>query len=390
MDLKQRKSALEAEIRALAMKAQTEQGGHFTPEQSTTVNAKLNELESVKARIKEADESAELMGSITDVTRGYWEEGLSGKDGGGVLTFKNLAANLKAAKIDAGQSYSVKSLQTESIPVSVVASPVPLGRRATSLLDVLPTHKVEHGDQYTYLRQTSRTNNATPVGPGGLKPTSAYGLERVTGKLEVIAHLSEPIFEYYLQDEGSLNQFVSDEMGYGLQTAVESQVLLGDGQARVDGTLGTNLLGLLNQSGIQTQAYVTSKIRTVRSAITKVEVLGYDAGAIVLNPTDWEEIETSTTSTGEYLLEADGTPIDRKARRLWGVPVVLSVAVAAGTGVLLTTTAAVLEHDGNVRMDWGRMNDDFGRNQIRARVEGRFGLQVVRPDGIVEMTLTGA
>ena len=67
MDLKQQKSALEAAIRAIALKAKQEQGGTFTPEQTTEVNAKLAELETVKKRIKEAEESAALMGKITAI-----------------------------------------------------------------------------------------------------------------------------------------------------------------------------------------------------------------------------------------------------------------------------------------------------------------------------------
>jgi hypothetical protein len=33
------------------------------------------------------------------------------------------------------------------------------------------------------------------------------------------------------------------------------------------------------------------------------------------------------------------------------------------------------------------MNDDFGRNQVRGRVEGRFQAGAIRPAGIVEMDL---
>ena len=52
MDLLKQKSNIESAIRAIAMKAKQEQGGTFTSEQTTEVNAKLAELETVKARIK--------------------------------------------------------------------------------------------------------------------------------------------------------------------------------------------------------------------------------------------------------------------------------------------------------------------------------------------------
>jgi len=46
---------------------------------------------------------------------------------------------------------------------------------------------------------------------------------------------------------------------------------------------------------------------------------------------------------------------------------------------------------GGIETRWSDSNaDDFAKNQLRARVEGRFGLDVYRPNGIVKATLTSA
>jgi hypothetical protein len=75
------------------------------------------------------------------------------------------------------------------------------------------------------------------------------------------------------------------------------------------------------------------------------------------------------------------------ARRLWGVPV--TTAVPAGTGYLLSSGVAQIATDGGLHTEWSSaINDDFGRNQVRLRVEGRFDLAVTRPLGIVKMALT--
>ena len=82
---------------------------------------------------------------------------------------------------------------------------------------------------FNYLRQTTRTNLAAPVAAGALKPTSVFTLTRIEDKLKVVAHLSEPIPEYWLKDNGALEQFVRGEMVSGLAEAVAAQAISGDG-----------------------------------------------------------------------------------------------------------------------------------------------------------------
>ena len=98
------------------------------------------------------------------------------------------------------------------------------------------------------MRQTVRTNNAAVVAEGAVKPTSVYTVNKVPNSLVVVAHLSEAIPRFWLIDQVSLETFVSNELEYGLRLAVEAKVL-----ADVNGT-----------SGIQTQAYATSVLATLR------------------------------------------------------------------------------------------------------------------------------
>lgn len=193
--------------------------------------------------------------------------------------------------------------------------------------------------------RSPRPNNAAPVAEGGLKPTSVYTLDRVSRKRQVIAHLTEPIPEYWLADEAALEQFIRDELGYGLQLAAEDQVMNGDGE-------GVNLLGLLAVSGIQAQTLNISQILTVRSAITKVEVLGYSASGLALNPLDWEAIEIAADAEDRFFLTPGSNPVDRVARRLWDVPVALTTTVSQGAGTLLSDGMAGIVADRAVNLQW--------------------------------------
>ena len=88
-------------------------------------------------------------------------------------------------------------------------------------------------------------------------------------------------------------------------------------------------------SGIQTQAYATSVLATLRKGVTKLEVAGYAASAYVLHPTDWEGVELALSSTNA--VEHLSLPYDPATRRLLGVPVTTSNARAAGVGHVIAT-----------------------------------------------------
>lgn len=115
----------------------------------------------------------------------------------------------------------------------------------------------------------------------------------------------------------------------------------------------------------------------------------------MLNPLDWEQIETSTLTGGTYAINAEGSlngvPVDSAARRLWGTPVTVTTGIPAGSGYLLSNGVAQLVTDGAIAVEQSSaIGDDFGRNQVRLRVEGRFDLAVTRPAGVVQMALAGA
>ena len=159
------------------------------------------------------------------------------------------------------------------------ADPVALGQVATGLLDLLPV--LQHTTaEYAYLPQTTRTNNAAVVAEGATKPTSVYAVTRIEQSLAVVAHLSEGIPRYWLLDNVALEMFVENELTFGLQVAVEAKVL-----TDVNAT-----------SGIQTQAYGTSVLTTLRKGLTNLETAGYAAGAIALHPSDWEGVELALSS----------------------------------------------------------------------------------------------
>ena len=305
--------------------------------------------------------------------------GLGGSAKAGYLTgaaFK-AAGESMAAKISAGREG--KSLTAAGGTEVTVVDPglQPMGRPA-SVLDVVPVIGAS-APTIRYMRQTSRDNNAAVVAAGATKPTSTYGVTPVDRTRKVVAHVSEELQEYDLLDIPALQQFVDTEMQFGLGLAIERELFYGNGTA-------AHLHGIAQESGVQAVAFDADLFRTTRKAITAVTSLGYVPAVFVLGPSELEEIDLAVTSgSGEFVNKAG--PFDPAEQKLWGTPVVISTQLDAGDGFLLSADAVRIYADlgASVRVEFARSGEDFTKNAIRARVEGRFEVGVSRPEGVVRL-----
>src|SRR6478672_947786 len=240
---------------------------------------------------------------MTHHTTGAPLLGLPGE--GQRLAFGKAMAAAASTKILPPGSYGQKAVAPSGaviVPQEFTPDPIPLGRPATSLLDVLPV-QVQSSPQFAYLSQSVRTNNAAVVAEGAVKPASIYSVVLVQKALQVIAHLSEAVPRYWLIDSPQLQQFLEAEMLYGLQVGVEAKAL-----ADIAAT-----------SGIQLQTFSTSVLQTLLKSMTKCEVnSGAPASAFVLHPADFETIQLALLSV--QAVEYQGTAaFEPVTRRLWGV-----------------------------------------------------------------------
>lgn len=303
------------------------------------------------------------------------------------LSFKGLGPRMADGMID----YSRRvGLSKGLVPAgeSIVAimpeevSPLPSaeGERPPRLLDVLPSAK--RPAAYSYLKQVviGEPGAAGVVAPGELKPTKKLGVRRIDERLRVVAVLSEPVDRFLLADEVSLNTWVAAELADAVLSALEDEILNGDGT-------GEHFTGLASTSGVQTQPFVVDQLVTVRHGLSKLQTLGIDASVVALAAADWLAIQTTRNASGGF---DTGGPINATAQTAWGIPVVVVPGLDAGAGWVIGADTTLLSYDQEaaLRIDWGTPGDTFNHNQLVGRVEGRFNLDVLRPHGVVQLDLS--
>ena len=183
------------------------------------------------------------------------------RDAGQRLSFAGMARMAADKILPPGGSKAVAPSGAAVVAQQFSADPVALGQPPTSLLSVIPATTQPTG-QFSYMRQSVRTNNAAVVAEGAVKPTSVYSVVRVDDSLKVVAHLSEAVPRLWFTDNDNLLSWLNNELTYGLSLAVEAKIV-----ADISGTSGT-----------QTNTFSTSVLATLRKSVTKLEAQRVSTG----------------------------------------------------------------------------------------------------------------
>jgi HK97 family phage major capsid protein len=243
---------------------------------------------------------------------------------------------------------------------------------------------------FTTLQAGHGVNSASSVaersgGAFGVKPQSSFAFVGEQAPVRTLAHW-EAAHRNVLADEPQLRSIIDNELMYGLRLLEDSQILNGDGT-------GENLLGVLQTPNIQEYAWsdgATSpvpdtKADALRRAATLSFLAYYEPSGIVLHPNDWEDIELTKDSNGQYLIAVSvamgGEP------KVWRMPVVDTPAIAEGTalvGAFGTGAQLYDREEASIRIS-EQHSDFFVRNAIVILAEQRLALAVKRPEAFVKV-----
>lgn len=228
-----------------------------------------------------------------------------------------------------------------------------------------------------YVQETGFTNNTAVVTEGATKPTSDITFELKTAPVRTIATLFKASRQI-MDDAPALRSYIDARARYGLRYVEESELLSGDGT-------GAHIKGLIPSATAFNAAFVPTsrqRIDTIRLAILQTALAEFPANGIILNPTDWAQMQLLKDSQNRYLI---GNPIDGNTPRLWNLPVVETQAMNATEFLVGAFDLAAQIFD---RMDVEILlstenSTDFEKNMLTIRAEERLAMAVYRPEAII-------
>jgi HK97 family phage major capsid protein len=348
-------------------------------DESVGLKARIEELRADAKRRRELDAIAEGV----DEVEGYSTKGRLGARNEG-WDEKQMKALHSAIIERRPLAVQAKTVSTAEGPQALVPSyrftDFALLRDRMRVLDTIPTEPTT-ATTVNYFRATTAAAAAATVAEGGLKPESTPAWEQVSTPVRKIAHWARANDEV-LQDFSSAMDFIGREMLAGLVDVESSQLLSGDG-------IAPNLLGLLNVTGVQTQARGTdSNADCVFKAIQLVRTSVFqEPDTIVLHPTNFGTIRLSKDGQGQYLAGGLG---EADSHRLWGFNVIITTRIPSGTGLVanMKLGAHVYQRQAPTLEvnPFGGNTDAWLRNQTLVRAEERLALTSPRPTALVKCT----
>jgi len=408
MNLKAQRAAALKAAQDIIEKAKGESRDLTDAEQSA-VEVKFAEIDELDKKIAAAEKSGELMAKLNGLGRNdadLDDPGAEAKSLGEHFV-KHAGKRLIEVKGESGAAVAAPEFvkaatDTQVTPSSLspvltqVDRTIVTGVRPRLVIaDLLQSGSIS-GTAITYFVEGALEGAFTTVAEAGAKPQlHAADPTAVTDALKKIAGWIK-LSDEMLEDSDFLVSEINGRLLYELAKFEEAQILDGAGS-------GSNLLGLMRRSGVQTELRGTvasgdSAADTLFRAITKVQTgAGLDADGIVLNPADYQALRLGKDENGQYYgggyfagQYGSGTLQDQPP--VWGLRTVVTPAIAAGTALVgAFSQAATLYRKGGVRVESTNSHaSDFTSNLVTVRVEERVALAVRRPAGFVKVTLTAA
>lgn len=261
---------------------------------------------------------------------------------------------------------------------------VALARQRTLIRDLVGVGQTDSKAVF-YSKQTLRDNQAAAKAEGAASAVSDLTWEEASANVKGISHIV-PYSKNAIDDAPMLQGEIDNEMRYGLQIAVDQQILSGDGT-------GANLSGLTTEATAYSAPFAYGAGETfldrLRLAILQLTLENYFADAIVLNPLDWAKIELSKDANKRYIM---GDPLNQIGKSIWNTPVADTPTMSANGFLVgeLKRAATYYERSGTEILISSEHNDNFAKDMLSMKATERGALAVRRALAMVTGDFTGA
>jgi HK97 family phage major capsid protein len=245
------------------------------------------------------------------------------------------------------------------------------------IADLLPTVPTNQS-AVVYMEETTFTNAAAERAEAAAYAEASLAYTERSVTVRSIG-VSIPVTDEQMDDVPQLAGILDQRLREMLRLRLDTQILAGDGTA-------PNLLGTLNVSGVLTQAKgADTALDAIYKGIVAIRTSGKaEPSVLIIHPSDFQDIRLAKTTDGVYLF---GPPSDSAPARVWGVPVVQSTVLTAGTAVLgdYQRHAALYVRRG-IEVEVGMSADDFTRGKKTVRAGLRAAVVHYRPSAFCLVT----
>lgn len=399
MDLKQLSEQLtqasdEAKSARETMQAEIKASGEATAQTKSAMaknEASYNELKDLFSKVDDKLKAIELKNAQGNI--------------GGAAQRKSIGQHVSTSSEYTGLTVSSKSLDVTFEKKDITGLAASAGAlvqadrdpevyrnpnrpiRIRDLISSIPTDS----NAVEYMRQNVFTNNASAqgsvagIGAGELvaKAKSEITWEFISKTIPTIAHYVAASRQI-MTDAPMMQDLIDVDLDYGLQLESDLQLLLGDGT-------GQNMTGLLVDGGISDVGEIatgtavddvpSAMIDHIRSAFTVCQTFEYyNVNGLVLNPNDFEKLETAKANDGHYILVSFAATSSQTSQ-VWRIPVIITNAMPEGSFLIGDwAMGAKIRDRETVSIRVSESHEDlFVKNGLVVLAEERYVLTIPRP-----------
>ena len=341
------------------------------------------DIEAKTAEIQQADKKAALLRVIgtADKEDTTMSEAKARNLGENFVNFVKDSDHGKKFDLSA-PAYTKAATDTQTSPAAAVDFATTFDRNVVTaprtplvIRDLFGAETIS-GSTLVYLVEGAIQGAPAVTAEGAEKPQIHFAdpTPKTVSLAKIACHIKES--DEYIDDYPFLASAINGRLLYELGLVEQNKLV-------------TDLLGT---SGIQTGSYAANATAAdiadaiLQAAMDVQNGSGFDADAIVINPADWYTLRVA--KDGELRYYGGGFFGAQNVPNLWGIPVCVSTAVAAGTIIVgaFKTCGSVVQK-GGISVEAANTNeDDFVKNLMTIRAEERLALAVRRPAGFKKLT----
>ncbi len=280
-----------------------------------------------------------------------------------------LERGTKATMTTTSDGYPPETLREGALTFSAQKPP--------QIVDTLPMRRTQQ-TAIKFMHETVFTNTAAAVAEGAAPSEATLTYAEVSKSIERVSVFITAT-EEQLDDVPGMQDIINQRLLLMIRQEMDIQVMTAAGS-------GSDLTGIENLSGIQTQAKSTDPtFDAIRKAMTKVRVTGRaNPDRIYLHSNDYEAIRLTRTADGLYIM---GNPMTEPRPMLFGLPVIENDVQTENTGIVLDSfyTTIVMRTGLELAMTDSHASN-FTSHILTIRGSVRLGLECRRDASVCEVT----